>query len=78
MFLTHDVYRCLSIEIDDVELESLIQYYTTGADFPISYTLAGIDRDCNGFCINALVDQWADIPDTKSIVWAVRILLNKL
>ena len=61
------------MDVDNIDLNAMLHYYKSGADFPVSYSLAKIDQQCNAYCIQEYIDEWSEIPDTKTPVWAVTI-----
>ena len=66
-------FSSLSIDLSDGPVDSMIHYYLTGADFPVAYALSSVTRDSDAHIMQDLIDQWADLPDTRTAVWAVSL-----
>lgn len=75
--LSESFFSSLSMEMLDVSDSSLMYYYSTGADYPVSYTLTDMGADCNSYCMQEAIEDWLQkVPDMKTSLWTVSLYQN--
>jgi hypothetical protein len=69
------LWNCFSaflIDAGEDEVDDLMKYYITGADASVSKSLATIDGECGGLCVQEKVDTWlSHLPDDRDALWMV-------